>query len=64
MEHQEILDGLAQIRQIARRLQAGTDIPTLERTLRTIDTYCHMMQWQLGGTDQLLPELSAAESHQ
>lgn len=61
MERQEILDGLAQIRQIARRLRAGTDIPSLDRSLRMVETYCHMMQWQLGATDQVLPELEAVD---
>ncbi len=61
MEHQEILDSLAQIRELARKLRTGTDTPTLERAMRTVENYCHMMQWQLGGTDEPVLELEGCE---
>ncbi len=57
MEHEEILEGLAEIRRIARKLREQTDIPTLDRAMSTVDTYCHMMQWQLGGTHEPAPAL-------
>jgi len=59
MEYREILEGLSQIQEIARRLREGTNITTLDRTMRTVETYCYMMQWQLGGTDDPMPEVDA-----
>lgn len=61
MQHEEILEGLAQIREIACRLRTGTDIVTLSRAMRTVETYCHMMQWQLGGIDDPVLELEGCE---
>ncbi len=57
MEHEEILECLAEMRRIAQKLRAQTNIPTLDRTMSTVDTYCHMMQWQLGGTHEPVPDL-------
>lgn len=57
MEHEEILECLAEMRRIAQKLRAQTNIPTLDRAMSTVDTYCHMMQWQLGGTHEPVPAL-------
>lgn len=62
MEHEEILESIAQIQRIALKIRENTDIPTLERAMRTIETYCHMMQWQLGGTHEILPELELMDT--
>jgi hypothetical protein len=57
MNREEILTDLAEIRRIVQRMRAAVDIPSVDRSLRMVEIYCHMMQWQLGGTDQVLPEL-------
>ncbi|MDP2726023.1 MAG: hypothetical protein Q8P59_00625 [Dehalococcoidia bacterium] len=61
MDRAEILEGLAEIRRIAGQLREQADLPTLASAMSTVDTYCHMMQWQLGATHETAPALSKAE---
>ncbi len=61
MEHSEILKGLAEIRRIAGQLREQADLPTLVSAMSTVDTYCHMMQWQLGGAHETAPALSQTD---
>lgn len=57
MQHEEILENLAEIRRIAKRLRQETGIPSLDRAMNTIEIHCHLVQWQLGGTHETVPAL-------
>lgn len=56
MTAEEALARLREIEQRVRELRRATDLPVLERTMQTLDLYCHVARWELGDHTAMLPE--------
>ena len=56
MQHEEVLDRIAQARALLKEVIAGTDLPMIERSVKIADMNLHWAQWNLGVPTSLMPE--------
>jgi hypothetical protein len=56
MQHEEVLNRIAQARALLRDVIAGTDLPMIERSVKIADMNLHWAQWNLGVPTSLMPE--------
>ena len=56
MQHEEVLDRIAQARALLREVIAGTESPMIERSVMLADMNLHWAQWNLGVPTSLMPD--------